>query len=293
MVRAKMKRLMILISAALMVVGSSEPVHSINQEMSGNPSGSQNDSSFQPRLGTYYYCFEFNRMNIGSASISILRDGELYKMQVYAKTNDKIDYVYKIRYRGENITDIDTVSPLETKITQKVKSTEKDILIKFQGDGTIRTSERVIKKGEPPDDEVRKVNSNKDTMDPFSATYLARGFDWKIGAEHLFVVYTGKKRYELCLKCIGKTSIEMPGGKRDTWVIVPTAKPLDADKSKSGEKKKPADVKIYLSADQDKDVLKIEASHTMGTFLVLLNRFEPAVGQDRTVRENARVSVNK
>lgn len=293
MTRGKKKYPMILIGIILMVVGMSEPVHSIEQAAAGNPSGLTDDSVFRPRPGTYYYFFEFNRMNIGSAYLTILREGELYKMQVFAKTNDKIDYVYKIRYRGENITEMDPVTPLETKIKQKVKSTEKDVVMKFQGDGMIQTSERVVKKGEAPDDEIRRVNSGRYTMDPFSATYLARGFDWRIGVEQLFVVYTGKSRYELCLKCIDKRFIEMPGGKRETWVIVPTAKALDSHRNKPGDKKKPADVRIFLSADQNKDVLKIEATHTMGTFLVLLDRFEPAVGQGGDIHENARVSVNK
>lgn len=292
MMRGTKKYSMVLIGITLMVVGMSEPVHAIDPEAAKNPAGMPGDSGFEPRLGTYYYCFEFNRMNIGSAYVAINREGEFYRMQVYAKTNDKIDYVYKIRYRGENITDMDPVSPIETKIQQKVKSKEKDILMKFQGDGTIQTSERVIEKGELPDNEVRKVYSNRYTVDPFSATYLARGFDWKIGTEQLFVVYTGKSRYELCLRCIDKKTIQMPDGKHDTWVIVPTAKSLDARK-KPDEKKKPADVRIYLSADQNKDVLKIEATHTMGTFLVLLNRFEPAASQDGTAHENARVSVNR
>lgn len=268
----------ILVSVISLVMGFSQPLHAAAPEAKGILP-LLNDPDYLPRLGTYFYCFEFNSVNIGTACIEIEREGDLYRMQVNAKTNDKIDYIYKIRYRGENLTDLDPLAPVETKIKQQVKSTGKEFVIKFQNNGTIQTSEKKFKRGEIVDGEVRKIHTDRYTVDPFSATYLARGLDWKVGTEQVFEVYTGKSRYELHLKCTDKTVIERPGGKREAWVIVPTAKDLDADKHKSAAKKKPADIKIYLSADELKDVLRIEANHTMGTFLVLLDRFEPAAGQ--------------
>ena len=47
-------------------------------------------------------------------------------------------------------------------------------------------------------------------------------------------------------------------------------------------------MKIYVSADDLKDVLKIEASHTMGTFRVLLDRFDPADNQGKPVIAQAK-----
>jgi hypothetical protein len=192
--------------------------------------------------------------------------------------------VYKIRYQSQSLMDMDPLSPKETKISQKVKSKEKDIVIRFQGDGSIQTSEKVIKKGELEDDELRKINPGRFTVDPFSATYLARGYEWKVGSEQTFDVYTGKTRYELRLRCIDHTFVDIQGDRRDAWVIVPTARALDPVKKPLDQKKRPADVKFYLSADDRKDVLKVEASHTMGTFLVLLDRFEPAGSPGKTAQ---------
>jgi len=241
---------------------------------------SQNDTRFQPRLGTYHYCFEFNNMGIGNASICLKQDGELYKMEVNARTNETIDYIYKIRYQGQNLTDPRKLIPIETRIWQKVKSTIKEMFIIFHDDGTIDTSEKKIKRGRTARDETRQVHMPVFTADPFSATYLARGFDWKKGAEHVFEVYTGKDRYELTLKCTERTEIEIQEEKRDVWVIVPAVKKLSCEGDHAEvEKKQPPDVKVYLSADEMKDVLKVEANHTLGTFLVFLERFEPLVEQ--------------
>ncbi|HNY64627.1 MAG TPA: DUF3108 domain-containing protein [Deltaproteobacteria bacterium] len=275
--RSGKKRIRIVLAAvAALIMGWSPAVHALVEDTVRPSPAAQGDPDFRPRLGTYYYCFEFKGMSIGSACIDIQREGDLYRMQVSARTTEKIDYVYKIRYQGQSLTDMDPLSPRETRISQKVKSKEKDIVIRFQGDGSIHTSEKVVRKGGPEDDELRRINPGRFTVDPFSATYLARGYEWKTGSEQTFDVYTGKSRYELKLKCIDRVLVDVQGSRRDAWVIVPSARALDPDKKPQDGKKKPADVKIYLSADDRRDVLKVEASHTMGTFLVSLDRFEPA-----------------
>jgi hypothetical protein len=242
------------------------------------------DADFKPKLGTYYYCFEFNSMNIGTACIAIQREGDLYTMNVNARTNNKIDYIYKIRYQGRSTLDTDPLAPKVTTISQTVKSKEKDLIIRFQGDGSIQTTETVTVSGEFDDSDQRRIRPERFTVDPFSATYLARGYEWKVGAEETFDVYTGKKRYELHLKCVDKTMIDANGARRAAWVIVPTGRNLDGVKPVD-PKKKPADIKIYLSADDSKDVLRVEATHTMGTFLVYLDRFDPVLSQAKAITE--------
>ncbi len=256
--------------------GVFQKLHADDQVISGTKPQLVKDPDFKPRLGTYYYCFEYNSMNLGTAWVSITREGDFHRMEVSARTSDTIDYIYRIRYRGVNFTDLDPLSPLETRIQQQVRSNEKDIVMRFQQNGNVKTTQKYIEKGVIVDGTVRNFHAEKFTTDPFSATYLARGLEWKPGLEQIFEVYNGKKRYELNLKCTGRTAVEMPGGKRDAWVIVPSAKEIEDDGRKVELKKRPSSMKIYLSADELKDVLRIEASHTIGSFLVLLDRFEPA-----------------
>lgn len=265
----------VLLAASLITLAWAQAIHALTEGTAPALSAPfPTDPDFRPRLGTYYYGFEFNSMNIGFASISIGKEGELYRMHVNAQTNSKIDYVYKIRYKGNNLTDMDPLSPKVTQISQTVKSKEKDLVIRFSGDGSIQTTEKESEPGEPDDSDLRRIHPDRYTVDPFSATYLARGYDWKVGSEEVFDVYTGKKRYELRLKCTEKTLVDMGGYRRAAWVIVPVARNLDPVKKPQAQKK-PADVRIYLSADDFKDVLRVEASHAIGTFLVRLDRFEP------------------
>jgi hypothetical protein len=240
------------------------------------------DPRFKPRLGTYYYKFDFNNVSIGIASITIARDSDLYKVQVLAQTNSTIDRIYKIRYRGEALMETDpTVASIQTKTQQQVRSTEKDMTIQFQQDGGIKTIEKKSKNGGTVDYDVRRLQPDKFTVDPFAATYLVRGLDWKVGQEEVFDVYGGKSQYELHLRCSHIQGVDVDGVKRPAYVIIPTVRKLDKDGKVVESKKKPADTKIFLSADAFKDVLKIEASHTMGDFRVTLDRFVPMVPQDQ------------
>jgi hypothetical protein len=234
------------------------------------------DQDFKPRLGTYHYSIVFNSMSLGSADVAIQKDGDLYTMLVDARTTSKIDYLYRIRYQGQSTLDTDPLSPRLTRISQQVRSSEKNTVIRFQGDGNIQTSEFKRESGEPDDSDLRRIHTDLFMVDPFSATYLARGFEWKAGSEETLYVYTGKKSYELHLKCVDRTFLDAGGSHRAAWVIVPSGRKISDDGKPVGENKNPANIRIFLSDDDQRDVLRVEASHTMGTFLVSMDRFEPA-----------------
>jgi len=241
------------------------------------------DPDFKPRLGTYYYRVDFNNVSIGTASIVIDREGDLYKIQVLAQTIGMVERLYRLRYKGEALMNSEPVSSVETKMQQEVRSSEKDTTIKFQDNGTIKTTEIESKNGATVNYDVRRIQTERFTLDPFSATYLVRGLEWKVGVEKVFDVYPGKYQYELRLKCESMATIDIAGEKRNAYVIIPTVTNLDPDKQAQASKKKQVRTKIYVSADELKDVLKIEASHTLGNFRVLMVRFDPAENQTKEV----------
>ncbi len=278
------KKYSIFLIATIVVVSCSvlfKPMSAFSSELEGNVSPMPVNPEFKPRLGTYYYKADFNNMNIGTACIAIDREGDLYKVQVLAQTTGTVDRIYKLRYRGEALMDTDPLSPVESKMQQQVKSTEKDTTIHFKDDGTIKTVEKKSENGNTVKYDVRTLQTERFTLDPFSATYLVRGLDWKVGTEKVFDVYPGKHQYELRLKCDSMATIDISGEKRSAFVIVPKLTNLDPEKQAEALKKKQASMKIYVSADELKDVLEIDASHTLGNFRVVLVKFEPSVNQSK------------
>lgn len=235
------------------------------------------DPKFQPRLGTYYYTIELNGITIGNASITISDDKDLYRMDFEARTNKAIDRIYKVRYSGQSTMDPDPLSSVETKILQRVRSTNKDISIQFQDNGTIRATEEESKGGKLVDNDVREVRAESLTLDPFSATYLIRSFDWGVGIGHKINIFNGKNIYEWKLTCNDTAVVDIEGRKRTVWVIGQEYRKLD-DKDQKEQPKVQSGATLYISADEFKDVLKLEVNRSMGHFYAFLDRFEPAQG---------------
>lgn len=284
----KKKRYLVLVFSALSVFlsGISADLHgAVEQERKGKDNPLLGNSRFQPRLGTYHYAFEFNGLNIGTAWVVLDRKEDLYEIQFMAKTNNTIDRVYKVRFSGGNVTQADSLAPVTTRILSRVRSTSKDTAIRFRDDGTITSVRTESKKGEPLENDVREVRTEDFTMDPLSVVHLIRGIDWKPGMEQTVQVFTGKSRYESRFTCSDETVIEIGGQKRKAWEIIQESRKLDKEGRETDEEKRERDLKIYVSADEARDVLKLDARRAMGHFLVLLEGFKPAA---REVRQEGR-----
>ncbi len=282
--RGKTKRRHILIFSALIAIlsGFSGVSHGAVEPGAGRKASPLLvDSEFRPRLGTYHYSFEFNGLNIGTGQVVLGQKGNLYEIQFRARTNRTIDRFYKARFSGGNITRSDSLLPVSTRILSRVRSTSKDTAIHFRDDGTITSVRTESEKGEPLENKVKEVETSDFTMDPLSVIHLIRGIDWKPGMEQRVRIFSGKSRYESHFICTGEKVVEIGGQKRKAWEIIQQAVKLDDEGRETEEEKKERDLKIYLSADQARDVLKIDSRRIMGHFLVQLERFEPAAGSAR------------
>lgn len=279
--RGKTKRRHILILAALIAFLSGLPgiSHSAVDPGAGRKARPLNtDSGFRPRLGTYHYSFEFNGLNIGTGKVVLEQKGDLYEIQFSARTNRTIDRFYKARFSGGNITRADSLLPVTTRILSRVRSKSKDTAIHFRDDGTITSVRTESEKGEPLENKVKEIEASDFTMDPLSVIHLIREIDWKPGMEQRVRIFSGKSRYESHFICSGEKVVEIGGRKRKAWEIVQQAVKLDDDGRETEEEKKERNLKIYLSADNARDVLMIDSRRIMGHFLVLLEGFKPAAG---------------
>ena len=212
-------------------------------------------------------------MDIGTGWISMLRDGNLYKIRYEAKTNEKVDYVYKARYKGEGIMETDPLKPVSAILHQRVRSKTKEITIYFEENGTIITTETKTEEGEEPESKVRKTRADGLTIDPLSAVFLMQGIKWELGKEKVLEVYTGKAHYETRFTCVDEAQLENSGIKRNAWVINQVSRNLDKEPEEQPEKD--PWLKIYVSANGYPDVLKVETTRKIGQLTFTLDRFEP------------------
>ena len=113
-----------------------------------------------------------------------------------------------------------------------------------------------------------------------SAAFIARGVDWKVGDTKNFDVFNGKSRYLITLTALEKTKILNRGMELPVFVVSPKVRTLTT--IKANEKLREA--RIYLTADDRRDVVRIESSVFIGSVTTELEKFTPTHDTDSEVR---------
>ncbi len=84
-----------------------------------------------------------------------------------------------------------------------------------------------------------------------------------------FEVFTGRKTYIVTLNCLETIRFNKNDIEIDAWVIAPAA----IDPNKPDQKPRLTSTRIFLSADNSKDILQIKTKTGFGTIDVLLTDF--------------------
>ena len=248
-------------------------VHASLAASAGPPSSGKSglkDSNFKPRLGAFQYTISWEEKEVATATVTMERDGDQYRITVHSKTIGFVDNVYRIKFAGEGIIDIDTYSAMQSQYSEQFGSKEKTTSIYYYEDGWIETVRVEKRKSEEPKKEENKFKPEMDILDVFSFMALARSFDWKVGLSERFNVFTGRKTYIVTLNCIGQDIFVIGQDKIAAWVIAPAV----IDPTKKDKKAQRKETRIYLSIDDSKDILKIRTQTAIGTVRARLIKFE-------------------
>ena len=217
------------------------------------------DPDFQPILGTYLYDVFWEGVRVGKATISIDKEEDYYRISVKASSNHKVGFLYKFRYKGEVAVEPYPFKPIKATVEENAGRKKKNIEIQFPE--TNRADSVEVKKVGNKTKSVTEGSATSDSflIDPFSAIFLVRHLDWELGMAEVFEVFTGKKKYELKLYCDSVTTKTIAGNSREAWLIIPET----TDLSKPNAEKK-SEFRIYLSKDEQKEILKIEGAPKIG-----------------------------
>lgn len=226
---------------------------------------------FHPRLGTFYYVIHWADSKVADATITIERDGEYYRMTADEEITKFLDRTYRIKYRGETTIRAEDLAPVETVINQELGRKQTTEQIRYDAEGK---AEVVVTKKEPDapfQQEAYHINEETFAIDMFSAIFLTRSFDWQENESQQFDVFSGKKRYLVTLDCIGKTVFHIGDINIDAWVIRPGVLKQNDPNAKTRH----SEARLYLSADESRDLLKIRTKVGLGTVKMKLLRYEP------------------
>jgi hypothetical protein len=224
-------------------------------------------SHFNPPLGQYVYKVSWNGIPAGTVKLDVNRNSDDYEIKASARTAEFIDYFYKIRYRAEAVISAKTLLPGRSLFISRVNSREKSMKLEFLPNGEIH-SERINHRGEI---ETLHFHSDNFTLDPYSIAFLTLSMGWEVGDKRQFDLFNGKDRYLLELTAVARKEISVNGRKREAIVISPGVKKLtDTDP------KKLRDARIYISADDPREILKISSDLFIGSVDTDMVGFTPA-----------------
>jgi hypothetical protein len=226
---------------------------------------------FQPRLGEYHYEIQWARQRVATGIIAIRKDGNQYVLTADQRTTEFIDRIYRVRYRGETRIDATTLTPSESVIEEEVKKRRKVQKAEYDRTSGSVSVEEIRTKGNRSEIKTKIYELQSDTgiLDVFSAIFLARSFDWSIGERHEFIVFIGEKQYAVSMECIGRSAFNIENDSIPVWVIQPLIRKTTDTKSSSAGRK----TRIFIAADESKDIVKIETEPGIGTVTLRLVRY--------------------
>jgi len=221
---------------------------------------------FNPRIGTFYYVIVWGVSRAADARVSVKREGDYYRMVADQATTPFIDRIYRIRYSGETLIEADDLLVKKTLIKGEIGKRTRVEEINYGEEGQVESVVTKTKPRSPPKREVYEIKSETFAIDVFAAVFMARSFDWKQGESQQIEIFTGDKHYLITLDCLGQSIFEQGDIRTPAWVIRPGSQNLDDPGAATTYSK----TRIYLSADESRDLLKIKTSLGFGTIKMTL-----------------------
>ena len=220
--------------------------------------------------GNYSYKVSWQGIPVATAEISVNDpdvDG-IWKVNAGAKTNDWISTFYTLSFKSESTFSKNNFRPLQFISNQTENSKKKVKQVSFDQDGTITT--QAYKNGKK--EETLSFRSDNKTLDPISAAFLARSLDIKVGSKKSFDVFNGKNRYLITFNVEGREKLKVGKNRElDCFTVIPEVVKLT---DTEGEKRLKS-AKIWITADDKRDIIKIESSVLVGKVKAEFVKFTP------------------
>ena len=231
---------------------------------------------------TYHYRVAWQGIPVADAKVDIDRfsvdQKPHYFVRASAETGDFIDVFYRLRHTSESIFSANSFEPVRFASYQKERRKEKLREVSFADGKIVANSEKDGRKNS-----LEFVSQNP-TFDPISAAFIARSLPIDVGKEASFDVFNGKHRYLISFKVDGRDTITVGDEQREAFRVVPTVKKLTDSK---GEKRLKS-ATIWISADDERELLKLESKVLVGRVSATLDRITENVAKKPAVLTTAK-----
>ena len=220
--------------------------------------------AFNPHLGTYYYEIHWGALPVATAKITIQKEGAHYRLKADQQTIGLIDRIYRFHFRGDTVVRSKDLGPKEVIIQEQKRRQVRKLKARYNEGQPIEVVETLSEGKKEPKTNTYEISTEPYVIDIYSAILLVRSLDWHQGKIQQFEVFTGKKRYSVTMECVGKRFFKLNKKQIPSWVIRPRVLKLGDPNAKP----RYTNARIYLSADESRNLLKIKADIGIGGALV-------------------------
>lgn len=229
-------------------------------------------SDFHLIEGKYRYDIAWQGIPVASAVVDVSlkphgeQNGQVYRIAVSAKTSSIIEIFYYLRFSAVSEFTTPSLTPIRYESRTRENSRQKEQIIEFQKNGSVRAS--ASKNGVTK--EVISFVPNNTIRDPISASFLARLLSFNSEKPIELDVFNGKHRYLITFNLDSIEQVKAAGRYFQAYKLRPEVQRLTD--TNPGTQLKSA--YIWVSADEQRHLLKLESEVWIGSVSATLSNFE-------------------
>lgn len=192
-----------------------------------------------------------------------------YAFAIELKTASIFDHFYKVEDRAETLVDFDDLMPRVFSLHVKESGQLREARSYFDADKLRATYwEKKVTKKSGVEEKKQQWDILPFSQNVYSAIFYMRLFKWDVGKEYAFAVADDEKMLIFKGTAVRKEVLSTPMGDMKAIVIKPTI-------TTKGVFTPMGDIFIWLSDDDHKYVLRIEAAIKIGTLVSKVSSIEP------------------
>jgi hypothetical protein len=215
------------------------------------------------------YTALLNQLPAGDAEIRLHKeqqDGrEIYRVTGQARTNELIDYLYRLRGTAEGMFTANGLTPVLFRLAYTDNNDrQRELAVHYDAEtktlqGSVKRKNKVTERSVPA----------IDIYDPSTALYLFRSADLIPGKPFQVEVFTGKERYRITAQVVRTEDVQLTSGIRPALRLHPMVFSLDDASQKN---LLPDETTLWVATDATHTPLKLESFVPIGQVVVELSQ---------------------
>lgn len=254
------KQAMYLLLLAMFIMAAA--VSAGNEKAASDPPPAGNLPFYPGEKLTYQLSWGF--IPAGEAVLEVLpvetyNGIEAFHFVLTTRTNAVVDVFYKVRDRIDSYTDLGLNRTIYYKKSQQEGNNRKEIVVEFDWE---KGQAQFANFGEKKD----PIEIMPGSLDPLSVFYFARQADLKVNSDISRPVTDGEVNLLGQGRIVTRENVKVGNATYDTFLLEPDLKDIGG----VFEKDRKARIRIWLTADERRQLVRLKSKVVVGSFVAEL-----------------------